>query len=106
MAAPSACSDGEEISAQAVRNCFRMWGGNASKRPEFVVPENESFGFTSECCLFSIHHSKGQIKATCWLMLAFLIFSLSPVVLSVLGQHEILSNRNLVLLTEFPVFIS
>lgn len=82
-----------------------MWGGNAGKRPEFVVPENESFGFISECCLFSIHHLKGQIKATCWLMLAFLIFSsLSPVVSSVLGQHEVLSNRNLALLTENFLF--
>lgn len=38
---------------------------------------------------------------TCWLMLTFLIFSyLSPLVLSVLGQHEALPNSNLALLTE------
>lgn len=74
MAAPSACSHAKVISAHAVRNAFRVWGGNAANRPVFAFSENESFGFTSGCCLFSSHHSKGQIKVTCWLMLVFLIF--------------------------------
>lgn len=74
MAALSVCSNDRVISAHTGRNSFRVWRGNASKRPELAFAENESFSFTSECCLFPSHHSKGLIKVTCWLRLAFLIF--------------------------------
>lgn len=74
MAVPSACSNDKVISVHVVRNSFRAWGGNADKSSAFTFSENESFGFTSEFCLFFNHHSKGQMKVTCWLMLAFLTF--------------------------------